>query len=651
MRGPRLLLAGVLVAAAGMPAEVRGAPRAFEATPIGIVAQPFHVLTPVNARFTLRLPAGIARSASLRFSLHRRVANRDSFRAIADHFAEPGVIDAVTVPVRRGVVDGADTSFDVLLTTTEGSRNDLNLPQEGIYPLTIDALSADGTLVGTTLTFLHRRGLDNAVPVPVTVVAGLAAPLSLGSDGVSALPEPARVNVRAFLGFLEQVPGPVSVLVQPELIEALAASTADPDIELLAALRSALSGRRVPLTPWVNVDAAALVADGLAAQVTEMLNLASATLARLLPGVVVQPTVWVARDSIDRQTLTLLRNLGITNLVLLPSSTGGTDREAQPALLSRPAGRGNGAIAVLSADEAMASTLDSAGDDPVRIGYRIAGEAIALRDDLVAAGAGADTVRIVVSSSNGDLVDGPSLQTAVRALNGAPGIALRELAGEEPVGATTPATVFPDTVGRTTGGLRSATVQARRELDAVVSMLPEDDPRPTMWSQMLAVAAGGGPDAGAYVDGLRSQLRRVTAAVTLATPAELTLSSRNGSIRLQLRNDEATPLYVRVAVSSPKITIRNRADVVELLPGSTTDVKVPISVRSNGSFPVRVRVTTPAGRVQVVSPAVITARVRAVTGLGQVVSVTLLLVLLAWWWSSWRRRQTADAGTGTVSGQ
>jgi hypothetical protein len=108
---------------------------------------------------------------------------------------------------------------------------------------------------------------------------------------------------------------------------------------------------------------------------------------------------------------------------------------------------------------------------------------------------------------------------------------------------------------------------------------------------------------------------------------------------------------VRIAVSSPKITIGNRADVVELLPGSTTDVKVPLRARSNGSFPVTVRITTPSGRVQVVPPTVITASVRAVTGLGQVVSVTLLLMLVAWWWNSWRRRRTAAAQEGTVSGQ
>ncbi|MGA1361420.1 MAG: DUF6049 family protein [Ilumatobacteraceae bacterium] len=648
---PRALLLAFVPVALAVPSSTSAAPAAFEAAPIGIVAQPFHVLTPVNARFTLRLPAAVPRTANVRFSLHRRVANRDSFRAIADHFAEPGVIDLVTVPVRRGVAGTSGTSFDVLLTTKDGARNDLFMPQEGIYPLSIDAVSADGALLGTTLTFLHRRAVETAVAVPVTVVAGLSAPVSLASDGQFALLDSARASVRSFVEFLRGVTGPVSVQVQPELVEALAQSTEEPDIELFAALSSALTGRRVALSPWVHADAAALVADGLASQVTEMLNLSSATFSRHLPGVVAQPSVWIARDSVDRETLTLLRNLGISTLVLLPAAVAGTEREASPSLLSRPAGSGNGAIAVLAADDAVSTTIDAAGDDPVRIGYRIAAETISLRDDLVASGAGPDAVRIVVSSSNGDLVDGPGLQTAVRALNAAPGIALREIGGPETVGPDTPATVFPASTGRTTGGLRSAMVQARRELDAVLSMLPEDDPRMVLWSELLAVAAAGGPEASGYVDGLRSELRRLTSSVSLATAPDITLSSRSGSIRLQLRNDETTPLYVRVTVTSPKITIGNRADVVELLPGSTTDVKVPISVRSNGAFPVNVRVTTPAGRVQVVSPTVITARVRAVTGLGQVVSITLLLVLLAWWWTSWRRKRTGGDPAGTVSGQ
>ncbi|MEY4032379.1 MAG: hypothetical protein RL573_1291, partial [Actinomycetota bacterium] len=51
------------------------------------------------------------------------------------------------------------------------------------------------------------------------------------------------------------------------------------------------------------------------------------------------------------------------------------------------------------------------------------------------------------------------------------------------------------------------------------------------------------------------------------------------------------------------------------------------------------------------SPAVVTARVTAVAGLGQLVSITLLLMLLAWWWTSRRRTQRAAGAEGTVSDQ
>lgn len=632
--------------------HIRTAPGAFEAAPIGIVSQPFHVFTSVNARFTLRLPAAVTRTATMRFLLHRKVANRDSFRAIADRFAEPGVIDIVRVPVRRGVVNDNNTSFDVLINTTVSARNDLFLSQDGIFPLTIQAVNADGTVLATTLTFLNRRDLTTAaVAVPTTVMATLTAPPSLSPDGEFALQDQGRRAVERFVSFLDSATGPVTVQVQPELVEALAVSTEVLDVQLLDSLRAALSGRRIVLMPYVPIDAPALVHDGLADRVTDVVNLAQSALSIHLPGATVQPAVWVANDSLDQQTLSLLRNLGFTSVLMLPGASQGLQREGSPAVLSRPDGKSNASLAVVTADEQMASTLDAATDDPVRTGYRIAAETIALRDDVLASGAGSDSARIVVSSSTGELVDGPTLDTALKALSIAPGITLRELAGSELVSDRTPATLFPATGDRSLRGLRSPIIQASRELDAIASMMPEDDPRSQRWTELLAVAVAGGESAGSYVDGLRSDLRRVTSAVNLTTPSDITLSSRSGSLRLQLRNDEAVPLYVRVTVSSPKITSAGRADVVQLLPGSTTDVKVPVRARSNGSFPVTIRVTTPSGRVQVVSPTIITASVRAVTGLGQLVSITLLLVLVAWWWASWRRKRLGSGEEGTVADQ
>ena len=64
---------------------------------------------------------------------------------------------------------------------------------------------------------------------------------------------------------------------------------------------------------------------------------------------------------------------------------------------------------------------------------------------------------------------------------------------------------------------------------------------------------------------------------------------------------------------------------------------VPAVARTNGSFPVIVRLITPEGALDVAPTVTITARVTAVAGLGQLISISLLLVLLAWWWSHRRK--------------
>ena len=301
---------------------------------------------------------------------------------------------------------------------------------------------------------------------------------------------------------------------------------------------------------------------------------------------------------------------------------------------------------------ALANTIDSPSDDTVRAGIRIAAEVLARRDEMVAEGGSPNDMRLLVASSTGEIADPALMASAASYLATSPGISMQDLGGLQSVNERFPATVFPQDMNRTLGGLRSPISQTRRELTAIGSMLPGDDPRRAAWAELLAVAsAANTANPSDYINGLRSELRRLTGSVTLVTPETVTISSRNGSIRLQLRNAAESSLLVRVVVSSPKVTFSAQPDVVELLPGSTTDVKISLRARTNGRFPINVRVLIPTDKVQVVSPAVVTARVTAVAGLGQLVSVTLLLVLLAWWWSSRRRTQRADGTAGTVSEQ
>lgn len=635
------------------PASATRVPRAFDTADIGITAQPFHVATPVNARFTLRLPSTVPSNGRIEFLLHRRVASRDSFRAIADHFAEAGVIDSVTVPMSRAVRSGGTASFDVLVNTTKPAPNDLYMQQPGIYPLTINAYLAGGQLQASTLTFLDRR--DPTTPdqnIPASVFASLTAPTSHSEDGTIAVDDQSRVAVQQFTMFLTTVKAPVTLQIQPELLGALAQSPDPYDNALFENLRSALRGHGITIAPYLPVDVAAFVHDGLSSELAAQIDLGEKTLNRLLPGVTIHRSTWVATDSLDQASLAALSRLGINSLIMLPGSVEETQREKAASYLSRPSGTANSSVSLISVDDELAGTIDSPSDDTVRVGIRIAAEVLARRDELVAEGGSANDIRLMVASSSGEVIDPALLASAAGFLAQSPGISLQDLGGLQAVNDRFPATVFPAGTERTLGGLRAPVSQTRRELTAIGSMLPEEDPRRGTWNELLAAAsASNTANPSDYINGLRSELRRLTGAVTLVTPDTVTLSSRNGSIRLQLRSTETTSLLVRVVVSSPKVTFSGQPDVVELLPGSTTDVKISLRARTNGRFPINVRVLTPSDRVQVVSPAVVTARVTAVAGLGQLVSITLLLVLLAWWWNSRRRTQRADNAEGTVSPQ
>lgn len=618
-----------------------------------IKSQPFHIYSTVNTRFTLQFPAAVTTDSRVEFLLQRRVANRDSFRAIADRFAEPGVIDSVSLPFRRGVVTNSVVSFDVLVTTAGTAPNDLNIQQPGIYPLAIRAVSPDGSVLASTLTFLDRR--DQAAvgtATPVSVLGVLQAPVSHTTDGTVAIDDQTRALVDQFVRFLGETRSPVTLQVQPELVEAFATSPEVTDNVLFGQLQAALAGRSIISSTYLGVDAAAMVNDGLSAELAAQLRLGETVLNQYLPGSTVHRTTWLAGRPIDRPTVAALRRLGIDTIILMAGAGAGVQRQAPTPVVARPAGAADRLPAVVTVDDQLAGTIDNAGNDPVRLGVRIAAEVLAARDDITARDGSSTQVRLVVSSSTGDVLDAASLSEALAFLSSATGVSVQDLGGRATVAQDGPVVDFPPGAGRTVDGLRNAILLARTELDAIGSMLADDDPRTRAWATSLAAACSPDTDdPSAYVAALRSDMRRITGAVSLVTPSSLALSSRNGSIRLQIRNDEQTPLNVRVRMSSPKVTFTSSPGVTQLLPGATTEVEVPIRVRSNGRFPVTVRVLTPTGSVQVVSPGLIEVRVTSVAGLGQLVSISLLLVLLAWWWSHWRRSHREGDEDSTVATQ
>lgn len=614
-----------------------------------IVSQPFNILTSVNARFVVSAPpAAVAdRRDRIEVRVHRRVASRDSLRTIADGAAVPAVIDRHVVrlsSVRRD--EGGRLVIEVPMSLTSDPTA-VVIPFDGIFPVSIAVVDAQsGADLVSALTFVNRRDPVTAGPgVQASVLVALTAKPSIALDGPVVVAEEARQSVRRVISLLSESSSPVTLVVQPELVAALAESTDAVDVELFASLSTQLARRSVAAATFVHVDPAVINALDLADEWIAQFRLGVSTLNRHLPSVTVHNDTLVVTAPLDAPTVTMLRRAGVSSLVLLPRARENVEAEARPGVVSHPSKRDNETISVVSVDPQTASLLSTSSTTPSVTAHRVAAEIIAERDDLLAAGVDPSSIRLLASAPGATLADDGALALVHRALSGAPGIVATDFSFRASVTAANPATVFPPTISDPGNNRRGGLVAARRELDAVSTMVGDADPRRDRWARMLAIGASDQVDEPAqWVTALRSELRDVRQSVVVTTPTDITLSSRTTSIRLQVRNNSDAPLIVRVRLSSPKLLLTDPARTVELAPNALTEVVVPAVARTNGSFPVIVRLTTPEGALEVAPTVTVTARVTAVAGLGQLVSISLLLVLLAWWWSH-RRKTRLAAGT------
>ncbi|HSP29059.1 MAG TPA: DUF6049 family protein, partial [Ilumatobacteraceae bacterium] len=180
-------------------------------------------------------------------------------------------------------------------------------------------------------------------------------------------------------------------------------------------------------------------------------------------------------------------------------------------------------------------------------------------------------------------------------------------------------------------------------LASAASMLPADDPRLAEWSAQLDTLISTGysdADVEAATAALVADADALEQAVELPEPFTFTLTGRSGTIEIRIGNTIDEPLDVVVALDSTKITFPEGPQRVTLRPLDETSVIVPVEAEANGTSSINLVVSTPAGEV-LGDPVTLTARVTALTGLGQVLTGGFVIVLLTWWFSHWRNRRRA----------
>jgi hypothetical protein len=533
-----------------------------------------------------------------------------------------------------------------VVTATEGEvAAELELPIAGLYPIATEIRRND-TRLARHVTFIERLPRPGERPAR-NALFNLAVVATLEDPG----PEPselelvaARSRLREMAQLGEDLSGPLTVAIPPVIARSL-----DAEPELAVRLRDAFVGTEVIALPETQLDPSSAVAAGEAEAFTRELREGEDLLAEAFPRAAVRRSTWIANDPISERAASMLRDLGVQLVVtpleeyleldgaLPPEFTDTT--KLYPAVLP-DAARLN--VATLDPVNALLDPEMSDGRSATESAVAVFAQLVATRRQLP------DSARLAVLST--DRLGIPDADVLVR---------LEQFVDEHPwfqietlsfaASATDPMLVngaareitFPETAGPDISARSTNIATTRLFAATVASLLPADDPRPAAWNAELDVMLSTAlpePEVSARLDELTRQVNAVPGAIVLPEPFGFTLTGDSSEITLRLGNTGDTTLTVLIRSTATKLSFPGGDTTAQLVPGITV-VEIPVLVRSNGTFPVTIDLLTPAGELAIADPLVLTARVNALTGLGQVLTGGALLVLATWWFSHFRARR------------
>jgi hypothetical protein len=429
-------------------------------------------------------------------------------------------------------------------------------------------------------------------------------------------------------------------------------------------LATSLAGDELIAMPLLPLDVSSAVAAGRADAYTRLVRAGEDVLGEAVPTTPSRRDIWVTTDALSADGAQHLRDLG-TRVVVIgaelyaetisedPPPTdrfveaelpdGGTlpflvvdalSEELTPAAAERILREstatewGVETLAEMLVDQADDdATADTSGGGPIAPPRR---SRILTTPDFTSPDAR------LVQALSALVTTTPSVRfTPASALIGVTDVALDD---GEPITVQLPEVAGPSLAARIE--LLDATAL---ELASAASMLPAGDPRPAAWaSELDSLISTGYSDADveAATAELLAEADALKQGVELPDPFTFTLTGRSGAIEIRIGNTLDEPLDVVVGLEASKIDFPDGQQPVTLRPGDETSVIVPVEAEANGTSSINLVVSTPQGE-PLGEPVTLTARVTALTGLGQVLTGGLVLVLLTWWFTHWRNGRRA----------
>lgn len=516
------------------------------------------------------------------------------------------------------------------------------LDEPGVYPLRVRLRDGDDNLLTSLVTYLVRTPAADQPSVRparvalVTSIAAEPAPHPADPDSSAVADGFAGDVARTLRLFAERRGVPASFAVSPETAERLAAD--DDRADLVADLRDELGrpGRDLLGAPYVPLDPAPMVAEGLDAELTAQADLGRRTLSAALgtPGT----DTWLVDGAVDVASVDALRAAGAAHLVL-PAAALGSGATASPVLL--PSASGVNAVAT----EDVFDLTGEPAADPVLAAYQLLGRLAAV-GSITPGGAGV-VVRVDPSAASSrelatvlDQLDQPSTYLVAATVS--------DLFRDVPT-TTDPVASLTSALRNDLGTYPDRLRQAEQLLASYGSMLADPTAAPAEFERPLAQSSDARRPRGeqlAMVDDVRASLQSRFDAITVPERDRVTLGARDARFPLPITSTLDQPVKVVITLEASDRLEFPQDRIEATLEDERTMVQIPVRTRATGDTPLRITVRTPDGQV-ILDESQYTVRSTAVSGVGLLLTAGAGGFLAVWWgrhlWRSHGRRRARHA--------
>lgn len=619
---------------------------------IGLTQQSFTVLDNATMRFVIAInengkPLTPQDTIELDVVLSKRIASRQAFRDVTEKNVVPEPLDGIRINTLSIAQNSAGRFIVELPTTTKTSAtNALYMNQSGVYPLTFTLYSGNEMRASTTTFVHHFSGSEAAALTPqdrlgVLPVVSVTAPPSVNATGTVILSADARALLQKFSDAFSGVGQGSLLVLQPDLLQALALSETIEDTLLLDDIQDLLGIHTLSATTQVPYNPSAIAHVGLQELYARQLSAGEDTVTALTQKSPSRETAVLA-DPLTPAGAILLRDLGTRQVILTPNAQKSFDAPLDSAVAYLTKLPDGGSLSIYGTDPQYARVMENESLTPLERATRVAAELIIQREELSFTALQAQQRQVLLSSSTGEIMNVVVMRQLFRIINSSPVL----IFNSQPKLPSAPASSQPVTLrqGEDTSleGLKATFNKLLPRITNTSSMLLANDPRISTWNTLSAYSASRTAtlaQSSAYITAISSTITDLRTALSLPKSANFTLSGHNSEIQLQVKNSSGSALKVTLRYRSAKLTFPQNSQVIKLPANSSTNVAVKVVARSNGRFPVYFQLFTSRGNSPLTEELKVTARVSALAGLGLVVSATAIIVLLTWWAHNWRSRR------------